>query len=87
MTSESELAVAARFLSEFAAEVALSALRAAGVDAVLRRDDRGGLEAQPWTTGVAILVRREDLDQATEILSATPLPDDTGETKSGDEEV
>ncbi len=75
MDSE-ELVVAERFLSEFAAEVALSALRAAGVDAVLRRDDRGGLEAQPWTTGVAVLVRREDLEQAAEILSGTPEADD-----------
>ena len=63
-----DLAVVASFLDVFAAETAVGALRAAGIEAITRRDDSGGQRPQLWLSGVEVMVRAEDAARAREIL-------------------
>lgn len=71
------------FTNAFDAELARSVLEAAGIDAIVRSDDAGGLHPGMWTaTGVRLLVRPDDAARAEEVLTAptlsidfNPLPD------------
>lgn len=68
------------FSNEIEAEMAISALEAAGIEAVMLRDDCGGVQpAMGWTAGVRVEVSDGDVDAATEVLDATAedleLPD------------
>ena len=56
------------FLNRIEAELALSALEAAGIEAALSRDDCGGVRPSLWLSGLDLLVRPEDFRRATEIL-------------------
>jgi len=56
------------FLNRIEADLALSALEAAGIEAALSRDDCGGVRPSLWLSGVDLLVRPEDFRRATEIL-------------------
>ncbi len=56
------------FLNRIEAELARSALTAAGVEAVLQLDDCGGVRPSLWLTGIDLLVRPEDFARATEVL-------------------
>jgi Putative prokaryotic signal transducing protein len=67
-----ELAVAAQFMNHFEAEVALTALEAAGIEASIRSDDCGGLYPQLSLGAVDVIVRSEDLARATEVLRTAP---------------
>ena len=58
------------FVNKIEAEVALSALEAAGIRAVIQRDDCGGIRPSLWVGGIRLVVRREDIDLATEILDS-----------------
>lgn len=71
---ESNLVVADTFLSKIDAELAVSALEAAGIDAMVRTDDCGGVRPSLWMGGVAVLVRAEDADRAREVLSLVTEP-------------
>ena len=71
----SDLAIVASYVNGFAADAALSALRAAGIEALIRRDDCGGLRPQLWLSGVDVMVRAEDAPRAREILSSQAHPD------------
>jgi hypothetical protein len=66
------------FLNNMEAELALSALEAAGIHALLRRDDCGGVRPSLWLSGIALLVRSEDAADAAAVLD-TPIdaPDAT----------
>jgi hypothetical protein len=70
MMNATDLVVARTFLSAIEAELALSALRAAGIPAMMRRDDCGGIRPSLWLSGVAILVRACDVVAATNVLEA-----------------
>jgi hypothetical protein len=59
-----------RFVNKIEAEVALSALEAAGIRAFIQRDDCGGIRPSLWVGGIRLVVRREDIDLATEILDS-----------------
>jgi Putative prokaryotic signal transducing protein len=51
------------------AELALSALEAADIEAIVTADDAGGLQPGLWVgEGVRVLVRAEDAERAKEIL-------------------
>ena len=51
------------------AELALSALEAADIEAIVTADDAGGLQPGLWVgEGVRVLVRAEDVERAKEIL-------------------
>jgi hypothetical protein len=64
-----EPTVVAMFLNQIDAELAQSALTAAGIESMISADDAGGL--RPHLTfggGVRLLVRAEDAEQASKIL-------------------
>jgi hypothetical protein len=64
-----ELVVVQTFVDRIEAELAHSALEAAGIPSMLRSDDAGGLRPHmTLTNGVALLVRAEDAQAAAAIL-------------------
>lgn len=69
---DSELVAVGTFLNRFQAEVAQSALDAAGIESLIRADDAGGLRpAMTFGINVEIVVRAEDAARAEEILTST----------------
>jgi hypothetical protein len=67
--SDAELVVVGRFNSRFEADVAKSALDAAGLDCMIRSDDAAGMRpALSLTNGVELIVRADDAIAAREIL-------------------
>ncbi|MFI5177824.1 MAG: putative signal transducing protein [Vicinamibacterales bacterium] len=68
-----DLVVIRTFLNLVEAEVAASALDAAGIRHTINKDDCGGLRPTLWLSGVQLLVRPEDVTAATEILEAPTL--------------
>ncbi len=62
------LRVIRTFVNNFDAEIARSALEAAGIDAMIRSDDCGGTRPHLWMGGVELLVRQEDAAEADELL-------------------
>ncbi|HEX3702729.1 MAG TPA: DUF2007 domain-containing protein [Vicinamibacterales bacterium] len=68
--SDSELLVVQMFADRIEAELAHSALEAAGIPSILRTDDMGGLRPHmALTNGVALLVRAEDAQAAAAVLA------------------
>jgi hypothetical protein len=67
--STSELRVVATFLNEIDAELAQSALSAAGIESMISADDVGGLRPHlSLGSGVRLLVRATDVDEANKVL-------------------
>jgi hypothetical protein len=64
----SHLVTVRSFLNRIEADLARSALQAAGIEAVLSLDDCGGVRPSLWLSGIDLLVRPEDIPRATEIL-------------------
>ena len=58
------------FLNNVDAELAKSALEAAGITSMIRADDCGGLRPHLWMGGVELLVDDSDAVQAEEILGS-----------------
>jgi hypothetical protein len=69
----SHLVTVRTFLNRIEAELALSALEAAGIEAVMLRDDCGGVRPSLWLTGIDLLVRPEDFRRATDVLDLPAL--------------
>lgn len=78
----SKLVVVQTLGSRVDAELAKSALEAAGIEAMIRADTAGGMrEHLAWSgAGFKVLVREEDLTAAHDVLS---LPEDTIDESSG----
>ena len=74
--ADSELIVVGTFLKHFEADLARSALEAAGIESVIRSDDCGGLRPHLWMGGIQLLVRPEDAAYATEVIEAQAAPVD-----------
>ena len=76
--ADSQLVTIRTFLMRMDADLAASALAAAGIDALIRPDDCGGMRAHMWYGGIELLVREEDAEQAERILSqpAVWVPED-----------
>jgi len=71
------------FSNEIEAEMAISALEAAGIEAVMLRDDCGGVQpAMGWTAGVRLEVSDGDVEAAIEVLDAPA--EDVTEPADGD---
>ena len=71
--SDTELVVVRTFNDRIEAELAQSALEAAGIESMVRGDDAGGTQPGLWASeGVAVLVREEDATNAREILDVEP---------------
>ena len=68
--TDSDLVVVHTFNNRSEADLAMSALEAAGIDAMLQADDGGGMRPHiAWAgSGMHILVRAEDVEVACEIL-------------------
>jgi hypothetical protein len=65
-----ELVVIGTFSDRIEAELAASALEAAGIDSMIRDDDAGGMQpAMGFSSGVTVLVRAADATAAGEILA------------------
>jgi hypothetical protein len=74
---QSRLEAVGQFLTRVDADIACGALNAAGIEAVVAADDAAGTRPHLWMSGVRILVRAEDVEQAMEILreaEAAPGP-------------
>jgi hypothetical protein len=68
--SAADLVVVQTFADRIEAELAHSALEAAGIESMLRTDDVGGLRPHmALTNGVALLVRAEDAEAAAAVLA------------------
>jgi putative signal transducing protein len=65
-----DLIVVHRFATESEANIAISALEAAEIDAMIQADTAGGMRPHiAWSSGgFKVLVREEDADVAREIL-------------------
>lgn len=75
--SDAELIVIRTFLTRVDADLAKTALDAAGIESMVRSDDAGGLRPHLWMGGIAVLVRAEDVERAEAVLApADPPPDD-----------
>jgi hypothetical protein len=74
--ADSELVVVHAFGSRPEADMAVSALDAAGIDAIIQADSGGGMRPHlAWAgVGFQILVREEDLIEARNILDLPAKP-------------
>jgi Putative prokaryotic signal transducing protein len=73
--SDTNLVVVRTFADRIEAELAHSALEAAGIESMIRADDAGGLRpAMGFSNGVALLVRAEQAEAAADVLSADQTP-------------
>ena len=81
--TESDLVAVHTFSDRVEADLAASALEAAGIESMVVADDAGGTQPGLWEgRGVAVLVRREDEQTAREILDTTAnVTPDTPETE------
>jgi hypothetical protein len=69
--SDTRLVVVRTFPDRIDAELAHSALEAAGIESMIRADDAGGLRpAMAFSNGIALLVRAEQASAAAEVLAA-----------------
>jgi len=69
------LVVVRVFGDRIEAELAQSALEAAGIESMVRADDMGGLRPHlALTNGVAVLVRSDDAQQADLVLRTSAEP-------------
>jgi hypothetical protein len=73
---DAELVILRTFANRFEADLAKSALDAADIESLIRADDVGGMRPHMWvSSGVELLVRREDAVRSAEILDSVALPD------------
>jgi hypothetical protein len=73
MDTHAPLVVVRTFGSTIDAEMAHSALEAAGIESMLRPDDCGGMQPSlEQTFGVDLLVREDDVTEADQILKTEP---------------
>ena len=69
---KNDLVVVHTFPTESEANIAMSALQAAEIDAIIQADTAGGMRPHiAWASGgFKLLVRQEDADDAREILES-----------------
>jgi hypothetical protein len=79
---DSDLVTIRTFINDFDAEVAQTALEAAGIESMIQSDDCGGMRPHLWMGGIELLVRSEDAGNANEILN-TVANTSPGETTNG----
>jgi len=74
---DDDLVVVNTFSNQFEADMALSALEGAEIDAVIQADTAGGMRPHiAWASGgFKVLVREEDALEAKEILASQTRPE------------
>jgi hypothetical protein len=70
--SDARLVVVRTFLNHIDAELAQGALEAGGIESLISADDAGGLRPHLSLSGVRLMVRAEDAEQANRILGESP---------------
>jgi hypothetical protein len=74
--ADTQLVVVRSFRDRFEADLAQSALEAAGIESLVRSDDAGGMRpALTFSNGAELVVRIEDVERASEILRTAPSKD------------
>ena len=67
--TENDFVAVRTFLNHIEADLAKSALEAAGIESAISADDAGGMRPHLWVgTGVRLLVRQADVERAVEVL-------------------
>lgn len=69
--TDTDFVVVRTFLSHIEADLARTALEAAGIEALIRQDDCGGVEPSLWVNGLSLVVPAADAEAATEILATS----------------
>ena len=74
---DDDLVVIHTFSNQFEADMAISALEAAEIDAIIQADTAGGMRPHiAWASGgFKVLVREEDALEAKEILESRIRPE------------
>jgi hypothetical protein len=73
--SDAELVVVHTFGSQPEADLAKSALEAAGIDVFIKEDSAGGMRPSlAWAAGYEVCVRAEDAPAARDVLDLTAKP-------------
>lgn len=74
---DDDLVVVHTFSNQFEADMAISALEAAEIDAIIQADTAGGMRPHiAWASGgFKVLVREEDALEAKEILESRTRPE------------
>jgi len=74
---DDDLVVVHNFSNQFEADMAISALEAAEIDAIIQADTAGGMRPHiAWASGgFKVLVREEDALEAKEILECRIRPE------------
>jgi hypothetical protein len=73
--SDAEIVVVHTFGSQPEADLAKSALEAAGIDALIKEDSAGGMRPSlAWAAGYEVCVRAEDADAARDVLDVAAKP-------------
>jgi hypothetical protein len=67
--ADDELVVVGTFLNQIEADIAQGALEAANIESMISADDAGGVRPHLWMSGVRLLVRAEDAEEATKVLN------------------
>lgn len=68
--SDTDLTVIRTYINNFEAQLAKSALEAAGIESAIRSDDCGGMRPHMQMAGVELVVRTENAIEANAILEA-----------------
>jgi hypothetical protein len=66
---DDSLVTVGTFLNHIEADLAKSALEAAGIESLILSDDCGGVRPHLWMGGIKLLVRDDDAQRAIEILN------------------
>jgi hypothetical protein len=69
--SDTGFVVVRTFLNHIEADLARTALEAAGIEALVRQDDCGGVEPVLWVNGLSLVVPAADAEAAAEILATS----------------
>jgi hypothetical protein len=74
--AEDDLVAVRTFMNHIEADLAKSALDAAGIESAISADDAGGTRPHLWVgAGVRLLVRQTDIERAVEILENPAVTD------------
>lgn len=82
------MAIVRTFINDAEAEIAASAIEAAGIEVTIHRDAAGGLQPNLDMGGIQLIVPDSDLEAANEVLTtfAQPTPDGAASDETAPEE-
>lgn len=82
------MAIVRTFINDAEAEIAASAIEAAGIEVTIHRDAAGGLQPSLDMYGIQLIVPDDDLAAANDVLNtfAQPTPDGAAQEDTAPEE-